>query len=310
MRAIVNLRTEPRLREEFEYTHIVNSTVLIDHRTGLRRRLGGDAQAHGAGRRAPRRDGRLHEARERRQAPRPLRAGSRQLRGPGRREPDRGRRDADRVGIDRVHADDRRELGRHGGDLWAGCADPREGDVVGGRDLGRVGDGRGAVDGPADRRKEQDGVPADGRRVARHGARADVCVHGRGGRQRHGRDRPEPHGGERPRGPGQRGDADGRAGAGRVAATCSVGGRLGPQGARASCPPAASTPGSRNRRPAAPTRKSRTAPPTPRPRSAPSTRAQPESGSPPRSRNSSALRARSPPPPPRRAKAARSPRAS
>ena len=33
MRAIVNLRTEPRLREEFEYTHIVNSTVLIDRRT-------------------------------------------------------------------------------------------------------------------------------------------------------------------------------------------------------------------------------------------------------------------------------------
>ncbi len=33
MRAIVNLRTEPRLREELEYTHVVNSTVLIDRRT-------------------------------------------------------------------------------------------------------------------------------------------------------------------------------------------------------------------------------------------------------------------------------------
>ena len=33
MRAIVNLKTEPRLREEFEYTQVVNSTVLIDRRT-------------------------------------------------------------------------------------------------------------------------------------------------------------------------------------------------------------------------------------------------------------------------------------
>ena len=33
MRAIVNLRNEPRLREEFEYAPVVNSTVLIDHRT-------------------------------------------------------------------------------------------------------------------------------------------------------------------------------------------------------------------------------------------------------------------------------------
>ena len=33
MRAIVNLRTEPRLREEFEYTHVVDNTVLIDRRT-------------------------------------------------------------------------------------------------------------------------------------------------------------------------------------------------------------------------------------------------------------------------------------
>ena len=33
MRAIVNLKTEPRLREEFEYTRVVNSTVLIDRRT-------------------------------------------------------------------------------------------------------------------------------------------------------------------------------------------------------------------------------------------------------------------------------------
>ena len=33
MRAIVNLRTEPRLREEFEYAHVVDNTVLIDRRT-------------------------------------------------------------------------------------------------------------------------------------------------------------------------------------------------------------------------------------------------------------------------------------
>ena len=33
MRAIMNLRTEPRLREQFEYAHVVNSTVLIDRRT-------------------------------------------------------------------------------------------------------------------------------------------------------------------------------------------------------------------------------------------------------------------------------------
>ena len=33
MRAIVNLRSEPRLREKFEYTQVVNSTVLIDRRT-------------------------------------------------------------------------------------------------------------------------------------------------------------------------------------------------------------------------------------------------------------------------------------
>ena len=33
MRAIMNLRSEPRLREQFEYTHIVNNTVLIDRRT-------------------------------------------------------------------------------------------------------------------------------------------------------------------------------------------------------------------------------------------------------------------------------------
>jgi hypothetical protein len=33
MRAIVNLRTEPRLREAFEYTQVVDNTVLIDRRT-------------------------------------------------------------------------------------------------------------------------------------------------------------------------------------------------------------------------------------------------------------------------------------
>ena len=33
MRAIVNLRTEPRLREEFEYAHVLDNTVLIDRRT-------------------------------------------------------------------------------------------------------------------------------------------------------------------------------------------------------------------------------------------------------------------------------------
>ena len=33
MRAIVNLKHEPRLREEFEYAHVHNSSVLIDRRT-------------------------------------------------------------------------------------------------------------------------------------------------------------------------------------------------------------------------------------------------------------------------------------
>ena len=33
MRAILNLRDEPRLREEFEYAQVVNNTVLIDRRT-------------------------------------------------------------------------------------------------------------------------------------------------------------------------------------------------------------------------------------------------------------------------------------
>ena len=33
MRAILNLRNEPRLREEFEHAQVVNSTVLIDRRT-------------------------------------------------------------------------------------------------------------------------------------------------------------------------------------------------------------------------------------------------------------------------------------
>jgi len=44
MRAIVNLKTEPRLREEFEYAQVVNNTVLIDRRTkwGNRWRLGRD----------------------------------------------------------------------------------------------------------------------------------------------------------------------------------------------------------------------------------------------------------------------------
>ena len=33
MRAIVNLKHEPQLREAFEYAHVVNNTVLIDRRT-------------------------------------------------------------------------------------------------------------------------------------------------------------------------------------------------------------------------------------------------------------------------------------
>ncbi len=33
MRAVVNLKREPRLRDEFEYAHVVNNTVLIDRRT-------------------------------------------------------------------------------------------------------------------------------------------------------------------------------------------------------------------------------------------------------------------------------------
>ena len=44
MRAIVNLKHEPRLREAFEYAHVVDNTVLIDRRTkwGNPFRLGAD----------------------------------------------------------------------------------------------------------------------------------------------------------------------------------------------------------------------------------------------------------------------------
>ena len=33
MSAVINLRREPKLREQFEYAHVVNNTVLIDRRT-------------------------------------------------------------------------------------------------------------------------------------------------------------------------------------------------------------------------------------------------------------------------------------
>ena len=33
MDAVINLRTEPRLREEFEHAQVVDNTVLIDRRT-------------------------------------------------------------------------------------------------------------------------------------------------------------------------------------------------------------------------------------------------------------------------------------
>ncbi len=33
MDAVVNLNNEPRLREAFEYAHVVNNTALIDRRT-------------------------------------------------------------------------------------------------------------------------------------------------------------------------------------------------------------------------------------------------------------------------------------
>ena len=33
MRAVVNLKNEPDLRDEFEYAHVVDNTVLIDRRT-------------------------------------------------------------------------------------------------------------------------------------------------------------------------------------------------------------------------------------------------------------------------------------
>ena len=36
MRAVVNLKHEPRLREEFEYAQVVDNTVLIDRRTRWR----------------------------------------------------------------------------------------------------------------------------------------------------------------------------------------------------------------------------------------------------------------------------------
>ena len=33
MSAVINLRHEPKLREAFEYAHVVNNTVLVDRRT-------------------------------------------------------------------------------------------------------------------------------------------------------------------------------------------------------------------------------------------------------------------------------------
>ena len=44
MRAVINLKHEPRLREAFEYAHVVDNTVLIDRRTKWRNpfRLGAD----------------------------------------------------------------------------------------------------------------------------------------------------------------------------------------------------------------------------------------------------------------------------
>ena len=33
MSAVINLRHEPKLREEFQYAHVVNNTVLVDRRT-------------------------------------------------------------------------------------------------------------------------------------------------------------------------------------------------------------------------------------------------------------------------------------
>ena len=36
MRAIVNLKHEPGLREAFEYAHVIDNTVLIDRRTKWR----------------------------------------------------------------------------------------------------------------------------------------------------------------------------------------------------------------------------------------------------------------------------------
>ncbi len=44
MSAVINLRHEPKLREEFEYAQVVGNTVLIDRRTkwGNRFRIGRD----------------------------------------------------------------------------------------------------------------------------------------------------------------------------------------------------------------------------------------------------------------------------
>ena len=33
MDAVINLKHEPRLREEFDYAHVHNNTALIDRRT-------------------------------------------------------------------------------------------------------------------------------------------------------------------------------------------------------------------------------------------------------------------------------------
>ena len=44
MSAVINLKREPRLREEFEYAQVIDNTVLIDRRTkwGNRFRIGRD----------------------------------------------------------------------------------------------------------------------------------------------------------------------------------------------------------------------------------------------------------------------------
>ena len=149
-------------------------------RRRLRKRADGDADPGRGGRLRPDRHRGLRQdpGRRRRTPGRPGQPGG-QLRQRGRHQRDAGAPDDDPVGGDRVRAVARR---RH---LRTGRAYPGEGDLVGGRVVGRVGRRRGDGGGARRGRDDADGVPADGRRDERPGARAAFPVHGRAGGHGH-----------------------------------------------------------------------------------------------------------------------------